>query len=166
MTKTRGFEHVVLEHKKYGKEIVVHGKKQTFYPEVKLPVRGDGGSAGYDFHLPVDVTINPRSEALVWTNVKAYMQDGEVLKIYPRSSTANKQDVVIKNIVPIIDKSYYGNTSNDGNIGLMLQNRSGVTVEFKAGERVAQGIFQPFLVADEDVTFKETRDGGFGSSGK
>lgn len=166
MSKVRGFEEVNKMHKQYAQEMVVHGQKLVLHPKTQLPTRGDAGSAGYDFYLPIDVTIGPKDSKLIWTNVKAYMQDGEVLKIYPRSSTATKLNVVIKNVVGIIDKSYYENPSNDGNIGLMLINNSGTTVSFKAGERVAQGIFQTFLVADEDEAQKETRDGGFGSTGE
>ena len=32
--------------------------------------------------------------------------------------------------------------------------------------RIGQGIFLPYLVADNDEGEKETRTGGFGSSGK
>lgn len=166
MSKVRGFEEVNKMHKQYPQEIVAHGQKLVLHPQVKLPTRGDAGSAGYDFYLPIDVKLGPKESKLIWTNVKAYMQDGEVLKIYPRSSVATKLNVVIKNVVGIIDKSYYENPANDGNIGLMLINNSGVTVEFKAGERVAQGIFQPFLLADEDESQKDVREGGFGSTGE
>lgn len=166
MSKVRGFEHVEVAHKKYAKEVAVHGQKQTFFPNVILPTRGDAGSAGYDFYAPVDFKINPRDEYLLWTNVKAYMGEREVLQIFPRSSVAIKRGVTIKNTVGIIDASYYSNDMNDGNIGLCLINDTGVTVEFKAGERVAQGIFIPFLVADEDETTSSKRSGGFGSTGK
>ena len=37
-------------------------------------------------------------------------------------------------------------------------------VEFKAGERVAQGIIQPYLVCDDDDAVGN-RDGGIGSTG-
>ena len=36
----------------------------------------------------------------------------------------------------------------------------------KKGDRIGQGIFLPYLVADNDEGGKETRTGGFGSSGK
>lgn len=166
MTKTRGFEPVEIAHQKYGKEVAVHGQKQTFYPNIILPTRGDAGSAGYDIYAPVDFKIDPRNEYLLWTNVKAYMGNGEVLQIFPRSSVAVKRGVTIKNTVGIIDSSYYSNDMNDGNIGLCLMNNTGTTVEFKAGERIAQGIFIPFLIADDDELMASTRNGGFGSTGK
>lgn len=163
---SRGFKPVELAHQKYGKEVAIHGQKQVFYPKIILPTRGDAGSAGYDIYAPVDFKINPRDEYLLWTNVKAYMDEGEVLQIFPRSSVAVKRGVTIKNTVGIIDASYFGNDMNDGNIGLCLINNTGETKEFKAGERIAQGIFIQYLVADEDEVTATARSGGFGSTGK
>lgn len=60
---------------------------------------------------------------------------------------------------------YYSNPNNDGNIGIFLKNISDEPITIKKGERVAQGAFFNFLVADNGNTDKE-RQGGFGSSGK
>lgn len=60
---------------------------------------------------------------------------------------------------------YYSNPDNDGNIGLVLRNETNYTVELKKGERIMQGVFVNYLVADDDDT-KEVRDGGFGSTNK
>ena len=59
---------------------------------------------------------------------------------------------------------YYNNPNNDGNIGIALYNYSNETVELKHGERICQGVFIPFLVADNGNTDKE-RTGGIGSTG-
>lgn len=164
--KVRGFEPVIDEKKKYASKVTVHGKEQVFYPEVKLPVRADAGSAGYDFYTPVDITILPGQSQIVWTNVKAYMQPGEVLLIFVRSSVGIKHNVTLANGTGVIDASYYGNEDNDGNIGICLRNNSGQAKEYKAGSKIAQGVFLPFLTADEDNVLKEKRTGGFGSSGE
>lgn len=136
------------------------------HPTITLPTRGDEDSAGYDFYMPVDVVLLPGEKKTVPTNVKAYMQRGEVLKLYPRSSAGTKRGIVLSNTVGIIDTSYYENEENDGNIGLPLHNTTGQGITLKAGERVVQGIFMPYLVADGDATLKEKRTGGFGSSGE
>ena len=164
--KVRGFEEVVDSKKQYAKVVDVFGEKKTMYPPVQLPVRADSRSAGYDFFSPTDVTILPKQKVVLWTNVKAYMQPDEVLEVYPRSSLGVKQGIMLANTVGIIDSSYYGNPQNDGNIGLALYNTSGTAVEIKRGDRIAQGIFKKYLVADNDVTITEERQGGFGSSGK
>lgn len=61
--------------------------------------------------------------------------------------------------------SYYSNPDNDGNLGLALYNTSDNKVTLEAGERVCQGIFKKYLVADNDVTLSTERLGGIGSTG-
>ena len=109
MEKIRGFEAVVEEMRKGTMDYI-------------LPVRGSSKSAGYDLASPIDVIIEPHSSVLIWTNIKAYMQDDEVLEVYIRSSTAIKRDLILKNTVGIIDSDYYSNEGNDGNIGICLYN--------------------------------------------
>lgn len=164
--KLRGFEPVIDTKKQYKETVVVHGEQKVFYPDVQMPVRADERSAGYDFFSPIDITLLPAQKFLMFTNVKAYMQDDEVLKMYPRSSLGVKKGLMLSNTTGIIDASYYSNEGNDGNIGLALLNTSGVAIEIKRGERIAQGIFTKFLVADEDETLHDERSGGFGSSGE
>lgn len=161
--KVRGFEPVVKEHLKHTSTYVANGETHTHYPEVELPKRADVGSAGYDFYAPCDIKLIPNQKQIVWSNVKAYMGINEVLQLYPRSSLGSK-GMVLANTVGIVDMSYYGNESNDGNIGFVLLNTSGTTIEIKKGERFAQGVFTYFLVTDEDVTLSTERLGGFGSS--
>jgi dUTP pyrophosphatase len=164
---TRGFKEVAKEHRQNKKEINVEQMgPQTFYAPITLPTRADHRSAGYDFYLAQDVTLLPAQKTLVWLDVKAYMEEDEVLEIYPRSSLGIKQGIMLGNTVGIVDSSYYENPNNDGNIGLSLLNTSGVGVELKAGERVCQGIFKKYLVADNDTTLSTERIGGIGSSGK
>ena len=131
-----------------------------------LPVRSTKHSAGYDFMASQDVVIPPRGVALVPTGIKAYMQEGEVLKVYDRSSNPRKKGIVLANSVGIIDKDYYGNPDNDGHIHAQFLNLSDTeSVTIKRGERIMQGIFLPFLIADGDKA-TGTRTGGFGSTGQ
>ena len=151
--KTRGFEVV--------KEEMLKGNKKAI-----LPIRGDKRSAGYDISIPCSVTIPPHSSSeLIWTNIKAYMQDDEVLLIHVRSSIGIKKGLILKNITGVIDSSYYSNASNDGNIGICLYNNTDNEVTLEEGERVAQGIFQKYLIIDDDNVLKQERTGGIGSSG-
>lgn len=148
--KQRGFEIVAKKHRKHSTSI-------------NLPVRSTQDSAGYDFYLPTDVVIKPRETEVVFSDVKAYMQPNEVLMVFVRSSIGIKKNVVLANGTGIIDADYYSNPSNDGNIGLPLHNNSDETVILKAGERVAQGVFVPFLIADTGNT-NNLRQGGTGST--
>lgn len=165
--RLRGFEVVADEHRLAKDIFTDEGKrKHEFLTDITLPTRADEGSAGYDFYLAKDITLLPAQKMLVFTDVKAYMQEDEILYLYIRSSLAVKQGIMLSNNVGIVDSSYYSNKGNDGNIGLALVNTSGRAVALKKGERIAQGIFAKYLVADVDETSKEVRDGGIGSSGK
>lgn len=145
---------------------------RNFYPvknapaDTVLPKRKTAKSAGYDFVLPCDVRLNPRSvSAIIPTNVKASMPDDEVLMLYIRSSIGIKHHVTLANGTGIIDADYFSNPDNDGNIGICLQNNSDEIVSFRKGERIMQGIFVKYAVCDGDET-NEVRKGGFGSTGK
>lgn len=130
-----------------------------------LPERQTKNAAGYDFCLPEDVILQPGVLQFVPTGVKAYMQDGEFLGMHIRSSMAAKKRLMLVNNVGIIDADYYNNPDNEGHIMLALLNTSPRPVELRKGERVAQGIFYNYLLADGDgQTGKQERGGGFGST--
>ena len=135
--------------------------------DFQMPERKTQKSAGYDFCLPEDVVLEPGKLQLVPTGVKAYMQDDEYLGMHIRSSMAVKKHIMLVNNVGIIDADYYNNEDNEGHIMLALLNMGSEPVALPKGERVAQGIFYNYLVADGDAeTEKEVRGGGFGSTSK
>lgn len=161
----------------------------------KLPLRGTKTSAGYDFYATEDLVIKPQDKAFFWTDVKAKMEEGEVLLGFIRSSMGIKKDLMLSNTVAVIDSDYYNNENNEGNIGISIRNlkpaiavsgqylnvetASGEvrmipevidlteenTVVIKAGERVAQFIFAKFLES-ENCNSNEERTGGIGSTSK
>lgn len=149
----RYFEEVSEGHKKH--------KANT-----QLPIRADKRSAGYDFFSKETVVIEPNQSHLFWTDVKAYMQDDELLSVHVRSSIGIKKDLMLKNTTGIIDSSYYNNPSNDGNIGINLFNYGTEPVTIEAGERIAQGIFQKYLITANDNVLHSERIGGSGSSNR
>lgn len=102
---------------------------------------------------------------LVKTGVKAYMGEDEVLKIYNRSSNPLKRFLLLANGVGIIDSDYYNNPDNDGHIMVQFINFGIFPKQIRKGDKIAQGIFMPYLKADNDVSDKE-RTGGFGSTWK
>lgn len=146
-----------------GFEIVKEEMRKT-KGEITLPTRGSKVSAGYDFYSPADITLKPNEKTCVWSDVKAYMQEGEVLLLFVRSSIGIKKGLALSNGTGVIDADYYSNSSNDGNIGIALYNYSDKIVEIKKGERICQGVFVPFLEADNGNTDKK-RVGGIGSTG-
>ena len=149
-----------------GFEVVRDDCRQFPDVQITLPKRADVHSAGYDFYCPKEITLQPMQKTFFFSDVKAYMQPDEVLEIYIRSSLGIKKGLMIPNNVGIIDSSYYNNPDNDGNIGIALVNTSNKTVTIKAGERIMQGIFKKYLVADNDNVLTSKRTGGIGSSGE
>lgn len=132
-----------------------------------MPVRKTKFSAGYDFCVPEDVTLEPGVMKLVPTGIKAYMQEGEFLGMHIRSSMAVKKQVRLVNNVGIIDADYYNNPDNEGHIMLALVNMGEEDLVLNKGECIAQGIFYNYLLADGDAMIaKASRSGGFGSTSK
>lgn len=134
--------------------------------DIEIPKRSTKRSAGYDFAL-IEETVIPAGK-IVWgkTGLKAYMNDDEVLFLYPRSSLARKRGLMLSNNVGVVDADYYGNVDNDGHIMISLYNFTNKDVTLPKGERVAQGIFQKYLKATDEEDVIQEREGGFGSTGK
>mgnify|MGYP004543604547 CR=1 FL=1 len=131
-----------------------------------LPERGTKYSAGYDFYCPTEVEIQPHQLKLIKTGIKAYFPDDFVLKLYNRSSNPKKKGVMLANSVGIVDSDYYGNADNDGEIGFMFYNFTGVPVVFNAGDKLGQGIFEKYYTVTDEKEVTNEREGGFGSTGK
>ena len=148
MTRTRGFE-------------VVKDEMRKTTGDVTLPTRGTSKEMAYDFYANDTYVVEPNKIAKVWTDVKAYMGDNECLILNVRSSMGGK--FMLANTSGWVDGDYYSNEGNDGNIGIFLKNISDETLTINKGERVAQGAFFNFLVADNGNT-DTVRSGGFGST--
>ena len=139
--------------------------------ETKLPERADNRSAGYDFYSKEEKVLMPGDFHTFWTDVKVLMYYDNELELHTRSGNGCKKGLVLRNGTGIIDPSYYGNISNDGNIGICLVNMGKDPVFIAEGDRIAQGIFHRYLITDDDKFLTEKnnsvqRMGGFGSSGK
>lgn len=143
-----------------GFEIVRDDMRKTF-GDVQLPTRGTSRAMAYDFYANATYTVEPNSIVKIWTDVKAYMQDNECLILNVRSSMGGK--FMLANTSGWIDADYFSNESNDGNIGVFLKNISDEPLVINKGDRIAQGAFFNFLVADNGNT-DVIRTGGFGSS--
>lgn len=141
-------------------------KWEEIYSDIKLPQRATSGSAGYDFYAPFDFTLCPGETVKIPTGIRAKMEDGWVLKIYPRSGLGFKFRLQLNNTVGIIDSDYY-NSDNEGHIFIKITNDSneGKTVSVKKGEGFAQGIFLEYGITVDDEA-DGVRNGGFGSTTK
>lgn len=135
------------------------------YSDIILPKRGTKNSAGYDFYCLYDIVIKPNVRVVIPTGIKVCMNVNEFLGIYIRSSLGFKYNIRMCNQVGIIDADYYNNSDNEGHILVCLQNESDKDVVIKKGDRFVQGIFQPFLITDDDDT-TISRKGGIGSTNR
>ncbi|HAV27299.1 MAG TPA: deoxyuridine 5'-triphosphate nucleotidohydrolase [Lachnospiraceae bacterium] len=140
-------------------------KIQKIYEEIRMPVRATVGSAGYDFYSPLDFVLTPGQTIKIPTGIRARIEDGWVLMIFPRSGLGFKYRIRLDNTVGVIDSDYYG-SDNEGHIFIKITNDSneGRTLSLKKGDGFAQGVFLPYGVTSNDET-AAVRNGGFGSTG-
>ena len=155
-------------------------KAEQAYNDIKLPKRATSGSAGYDFYAPVDLTIKPGETVKVPTGIRARMDEGWVLMIFPRSGLGFKYRLMLDNTVGVIDSDYY-NSDNEGHIMIKITNNSalgsvqkctpgdadpevsGKVLHIAAGQGFAQGVFLPFGITTDDEA-SGIRNGGLGST--
>ena len=137
--------------------------------QIKLPVRKTKYSAGYDIEAAEDTVVpsfkKGMKPTLVKTGIKAYMGEDEVLILANRSSNPGKKGLILANSIGVIDSDYYENPDNDGHIMFAFYNIKDEDIEIKKGDAIGQGIFQKFLITDNDIATGE-RKGGFGSTSK
>lgn len=136
------------------------------YDEVILPKRATSGSAGYDFYALKDVELKPGESVKMATGVRVKIEEGWVLKVYPRSGLGFKYRLQLNNTVGIIDSDYYY-SDNEGHIFIKITNdsREGKTLIIRQGDAFAQGVFVEYgITVDDDAT--EVRNGGFGSTSR
>ena len=142
----------------------IKAEKQENYDNIILPKRATSGSAGYDFFALNDFTLNAGETIKIATGVRAYIEEGWVLKIYPRSSLGFKYRLRLDNTVGIIDSDYYF-AENEGHIFIKLTNCGDKPLTVEKGKAFAQGVFLEYgITVDDDAT--EQRTGGFGSTDK
>lgn len=155
----RKFE--VISKKEYEKVL----KAKCEYDDIKLPRRSTKTSAGYDFISPIDFELNPGETIKVPSGIKVTMNEDEFLAILVRSSMGFKYNIRLCNQVGIVDSDYYNNPDNEGHMFIALKNEGEKVFSIKKGDKYAQGIFQKYLITDDDDAEGE-RIGGFGSTNK
>ena len=141
-------------------------KSGTFesYNDILLPKRATSGSAGYDFFAPYNFSLKPNQTEKVATGIRVKIDEGWVLKVYPRSSLGFKYRLRLDNTVGIIDSDYYF-ADNEGHIFIKLTNCGDKPLTVEKGSAFAQGVFVEYgITYDDDCS--SVRTGGFGSTDK
>lgn len=132
------------------------------------PTRGSDYAAGYDLYAcptGADVVfINPGETVKIGTGIAIELPQGTFGGIYARSGLSVKQGLRPANCVGVVDSDYRGE------IIVALHNDSDEQQCVVYGDRIAQLVIQPFIIAhfvDSDDLKETTRGaGGFGSTGK
>lgn len=136
------------------------------YTDIKLPQRATSGSAGYDFYAPTAFTLKAGESVKIPVGVRARIDEGWFLAIFPRSGLGFKYRLQLDNTVGIIDSDYY-NSDNEGHIIIKVTNCSveQKTLTVEKGQGFAQGIFLEYGITTDDAA-TSPRNGGFGSTTK
>ena len=111
------------------------------------------------------IPLHRGERCLVPTGLIFDLDEGQSLRIHPRSGLAWKQGVTVANCEGIVDADYVEQSY------VMLANLSRNPVEIRDGMRIAQAevVTVPkklkFKIVQNRPTQKTDRDGGFGSTG-
>jgi dUTP pyrophosphatase len=133
-------------------------------PDLPLPSRQTGGSAGFDLaSAEPDFVLVPGERRLVATGLAIELPHGWEGQVRPRSGLALRHGITMPNAPGTIDSDYRGE------LRVILQNSGSLPVAIARGDRIAQVVFARYEVPELlDVT--ELADssrgaGGFGSTG-
>jgi len=176
-----------------GFELITENMKKNTEQAI-MPLRATKTSAGYDLYAPYDIQIKPQDKLMIWTDLKAYMKQGEMAVLDVTSSMGGELDLMLANTIGIIDADYHNNKKNEGNLGVCLRNlkptmelkgfntimtdshmevkvpvikdlREENIVTIEKGKKIGQVIFVPYLPAD-NCNSENERTGGWGSTNK
>lgn len=142
-------------------EVLVKSLNADFPAQLNYAHAGD---AGADLITTEDVTLKPFERALVPTGVAIALPAGYVALVHPRSGLAVKKGVTVLNAPGTVDAGYRGE------IKVPLINLDPTnTVEFKAGDRIAQLVIQRYVEAKfveaQTLPGSDRAERGFGSTG-
>lgn len=171
----------------------IDNKLKELYDDIKLPERATSDSAGYDFFLPFDISLDLGGVMVIPSGIRCNMDKNLSLKLYPRSGHGFKYHLVFANTIGVVDADYY-NSDNEGHImieiiyngfnygknGFIKCGRDGDVIndfckcvipehhgilDFKKGSGICQGIFEEYKKVDNDNA-TGIRNGGFGSTNR
>ena len=129
-----------------------------------IPTYGSPFSAGADLYSAMDnVTIEPHATTLIKTGLALELPIGFAGLIYARSGLASKRGLAPANKVGVIDCDYRGE------VMVALHNHGETSQTVAKGERIAQLVITPYVVADfeeaDELSETVRGEGGFGSTG-
>jgi dUTP pyrophosphatase len=132
-------------------------------PELPTPESAHDGDAGIDLYARQDTALAPGQWAMVPTGIAVAIPEGHAGLVAPRSGLAARHGISVVNGPGVVDAGYRGE------LKVILINHGDETVLLGRGDRVAQLVVVPIVLADlEEVAAlpeSERGHGGFGSTG-
>jgi dUTP pyrophosphatase len=133
--------------------------------EAVIPTRAHEGDAGLDLCACEEAHIGPGERWSVGTGIAVEIPEGHAGLVLPRSGLAREHGISLVNAPGLIDSGYRGEIRV-----LLLNNDPAETFRVAAGDRIAQLVLTPVVLADpvEATALGESTrgEGGFGSSGR
>ena len=133
---------------------------------IPLPEYKTDGSAGMDVRACIKekIVVKQGSTVMIPLGFAMHIEDKNIAAIIiPRSGLGSKNGIVLGNLVGLIDSDY------QGELMVPLWNRSNKDFDIKPGDRIAQMVFIPLVLAEFEIvnSFEKSKRGikGFGSSG-
>ena len=133
---------------------------------IPLPEYKTDGSAGMDVRACIKekIVVKQGSTEMIPLGFAMHIEDKNIAAIIiPRSGLGSKNGIVLGNLVGLIDSDY------QGELMVPLWNRSNEDFDIKPGDRIAQMVFIPLVLAEFEIvnSFEQSERGikGFGSSG-
>ena len=133
---------------------------------IPLPEYKTDGSAGMDVRACIKekIVVKQGSTVMIPLGFAMHIEDKNIAAIIiPRSGLGSKNGIVLGNLVGLIDSDY------QGELMVTLWNRSNKDFDIKPGDRIAQMVFIPLVLAEFEIvnSFEQSERGikGFGSSG-
>jgi dUTP pyrophosphatase len=132
-----------------------------------IPTRATKGSCGYDLVATGHEWSDSGDQITYRTGIRLKdIPEGYFAQLVARSSVV-KTDLRLANGVGVIDPDYEGEilvVFDAPRVMSMVISKGNAKI-YQVGEKVAQLVILPYLIAEDSVT-AERGTGGFGSSGK
>ena len=137
---------------------------KRLHKDAVIPEYETDGSAGCDLRVIEDYVIYPMKIILVRTGFAMELKPGTEGQVRPRSGLAVKKGLTVINAPGTIDSDYRGEVK----VGLI--NLGDTKVSIKKGDAVAQLVISPVLrghfIPEDNLSYTDRGDGGFGSTGR
>lgn len=140
-------------------------KIKKLSPKAVIPSYSKSGDAGLDL-TSISRDFDDKNNIIYKTGLAIEIPDGYVGLIFPRSSIANKNQL-LTNSVGVLDSGFRGEVTFKFK---SIQNASHFCKPYEVGERVGQLIIMPYPKIEfnevDKLTETERGTGSYGSTGK